>query len=142
MATFNQLSSIPIQNADLPFKNYSGVDIPSGTAVLFDTVNKGDVNNAAGIVVPTAAGGVVKTAGVTLERIVAGQAGRVRLLGGAICVSSGTLNPGDLVQVDDTGGLLGNVKAIAATNEILGRVLSAAVAGDPVLVWVLTGAHN
>jgi hypothetical protein len=142
MATFNQLVGINIQNADLPFKNYSGSDIPSGTGVLFDTVNKGDVNNAAGIVVPTAAGGVVKTAGVTIERIPAGQSGRVRMLGAAVCVASGTLNPGDFVQVDDTGGLLGNVKAIAATNEILGRVLSAAVVGDPVLVWVLTGAHN
>lgn len=142
MAIYNQLVGINIQNADLPFKNYSAVDIPSGTAVLFDGTNKGDANTAAGIVVPTAAGGVVKTAGVTIERVPAGQTGRVRMLGAAVCVASGTLNPGDFVQVDDTVSVMGQVKAIASTNEILGRVLSAAVAGDPVLVWVLTGAHN
>jgi hypothetical protein len=142
MAVYNQISHIPIQNADIAFKNYSGVDIPSGTALLFDVTNKGDINNAAGVVVPTAAGGVAKTAGVTIERIPAGQTGRVRMLGGAVAVANATINPGDMVQIDDTTGFMGTVKIATATNEILGKALSAAVAGDPVLVWVNVTSHN
>lgn len=142
MAVYNQLSSINIQNADIPFKNYGLVDIAAGAGVLFDGTNKGDFSNAAGIVLPTAAGGVVKTCGATIERIPAGGTGRVRLLGGAVMVANATINPGDLVQIDDTAAHMGEVKIAASTNELLGRALSAAVAGDPVLVWVLTGAHN
>ncbi len=142
MATYNQISSLPIMGGDVAFKNYSGTEIPSGTAVLFDGTNKGDVNNAAGIVVPTASAGVAKTAGVTVERIPSLGTGRVRMLGGAVAVANATLNPGDLVQIDDTALHMGEVKAAASTNELLGKALSAAVAGDPILVWISVGAHN
>lgn len=142
MAIYNQLARLPIIGGDLAFKNYSGTDIPAGTGVLFDATNKGDVNNKPGIVVPTAAGGVVGTAGITITRIPAGQSERVCMLGGAVAVASGTINPGNLVQVDDTATFMGQVKVAISTNEILGKALSAAVAGDPVLVWCSPVAHN
>lgn len=142
MATYNQISSLPIIGADVPFKNYSLSTIPSGTAVLFDGTNKGDVNNAAGIVVPTASGGVAKTAGVTIEAIPSLGTGRVRMLGGAVAVANATMNPGDLIQIDDASSHMGEVKVATSTNEILGKCLSAAVAGDPVLIWVNVTAHN
>lgn len=142
MAVFNQLSRLPVVGGDIPYKNYSGSDIASGVGVLFDTVNKGDFSNAAGIVVPTAAGGVVGTCGITLERIVAGGTGRVCCLGGAIGVANATLNPGNFVELSDVAAHLGEIIASTSTHEILGRSLSAAVAGDPVLVWVNPVAHN
>lgn len=142
MTVYNQITSIPITGGDVPYKNYGLVDIAAGAGVLFDGTNEGTFTDAAGIVLPTAAGGVAKTAGVTVERIPAGGTGRVRMLGGAVCVANATLNPGDLVQIDDTAAHMGEVKAAAATNETLGKCLSAAVAGDPVLVWVNVTAHN
>ena len=142
MPNFNQLASIAINGGDPVFKNSTGVAIPSGYGVLADTVNKGDANNPPSVVLPTAAGGVAKTIGVTIEAIPAGGTGRVRLIGAAVCFANATITPGTLVQIDDTVGFLGNVKVAASTNEILGKALSDAVAGDPVLVLINPTAHN
>lgn len=142
MPIVNQVASIPVPGGDQPFKNYGLTDIPANTAVLFDSVNVGDVNGPAGIVVPTNGGGVARTAGVTVERIPPGCVGRVRIFGGAVAIASGAINPGDLVQIDDTTPKMGCVELAASTNQILGKAMSAAVDGDPVLVWVCPVAHN
>lgn len=142
MAVFNQLAGLPIAGGDIVFKNYGGSAIASGLAVLADGTNKGDANNPPGVVLPTAAGGVAKTIGVAVETIPAGGTGKVRLIGAAVCVANATITPGTLVQIDDTASFLGNVKVAASTNEILGKALSDAVAGDPVLVFVMPTAHN
>lgn len=142
MAVVNQLGGLPITNGDIPFKNYGATAIPAGYGVLLDGTNKGDATNPPGVVLPTAAGGVAKTIGVTQEAIPAGGIGKVRVLGGAVCVANATITPGTLVQIDDTASHLGEVKVAASTNEILGKALSDAVAGDPVLVFVLAVAHN
>lgn len=142
MPTYNQLGGLAIVGGDIPFKNYSGADIPAGTGVLFDGTNKGTAHELAGVVVPTTAGGVAKTAGITLETIKAGSSGRVRVLGGAVATANATINPGDLVQLSDVSTHEGKVIIAASTNEILGKAMSEAAAGDPVLVWVNPTAHN
>lgn len=142
MAVFNQLAGLPIPGGDFVFKNSTGSTIASGLGVLFDGVNKGDANNPPSILLPTAAGGVAKTAGVTIEAIPAGGTGKVRVFGAAVCIANATITPGTLVQVDDTATFLGQVKVAASTNEILGKAISDAVAGDPVLVIIDPTSHN
>lgn len=142
MAIANQLSSVPVNGGDFVFKNYGGTAIGSGLGVLADGTNKGDATQPPGIVLPTAAGGVAKTLGVTVEAIPAGGQGRVRLIGAVVGLANATITPGTLVQVDDTAAHLGEIKVAASTNEILGKALSDAVVGDPVLVLVGVAAHN
>jgi len=143
MAVVNQLSALPVPGGDVVLKNYGGTDIAAGYGVLFDGTNKGDAQNPPGIVLPTASGGVAKTCGVTLETIKAGGTGRVRMMGGAVAaVANATLTPGALVQISDVTAHLGEIIAAASTNEILGKALSDAVAGDPILVWVMPTSHN
>lgn len=142
MTIANQLGGLPVTGGDTVFKNYGGTAIAAGKAVIFDAANVGDANNPPGVVLPTAAGGVALTCGVTLEIIPAGGLGRVRMLGGAVGTANGTLHPGTLVKIDDAAGQLGNINVATSTAEILGKALSDAVAGDPVLVWVNPTAHN
>lgn len=143
MALIHQLARQPgMPSGESVFKNYGLTDIPARAGVLFDGTNKGDAHNPPGIVIPTAAGGVAKTCGITLETIKAGSVGRVVTQGGAIAIANATLNPGDLVQLDDTALHMGEVKAAATTAEILGKCLSAAVAGDEVHIDVRPVAHN
>jgi len=142
MTVFNQLSSVPVTGGDFVFKNYGGSAIAAGLGVLADGTNKGDGTQPPGIVLPTASGGVAKTIGVTVEAIPAGGQGRVRLLGAVVGLANATIAPGTLVQIDDTAAHLGEIKVAASTNEILGKALSDAVAGDPVLVLIGVAAHN
>lgn len=143
MAIVNQLSRAPgMPGGEKVYKNYGGTAIPAGMGVLFDGTNKGDAMNPPGIVLPTAAGGVAKTCGITLEAIPAGGVGRVVTRGEAVGIANATLTPGALVQIDDSSGNEGKVKAAASTNELLGRCLTDCVAGDPIVVDVLGGSHN
>lgn len=143
MAIANQLSRAPgMPGGESVFKNYGGTAIPAGAGVLYDGTNKGDANNPPGVVLPTAAGGVAKTCGVTLEIIPAGGVGRVVTRGEAVAVSNATLTPGALVQIDDSAGNEGKIKAATSTNELLGRCRTDCVAGDPIVVDVLGGSHN
>lgn len=142
MSLINQISGVPIDGGDLVFKNYGGSDIPANTGVLFDGTNTGDAAQPPGVVIPTASGGVAKTAGVTLETIKAGGLGRVRVLGGAVAISNATITPGDLVQIEDAAANMGKVKVATSTNNILGKALSGTTAGGSVLVFVCPVSHN
>jgi hypothetical protein len=142
MSLINQISGVPVDGGDLIFKNYGGSDIPSNTGVLLDGTNLGTAADPPGVVVPTASGGVAKTIGVTLETIKAGGQGRVRVLGGAVCVANAAISPGDLVQIEDAATFMGRVKVATSTNHILGKALSSAVQNGSVLVFVCPVAHN
>jgi len=143
MAIVNQLSRAPgMPNGEKVLKNYGVTDIAAGMGVLYDGTNKGDAHNPPGIVLPTASGGVAKTAGVTLEIIKAGACGRVVTRGEAVGTSNATLTPGALVKISDTSGNEGKIIAAASTDEILGRCLTDCVAGDPIVVDVNGGSHN
>jgi hypothetical protein len=138
MTIYNQLSAIPVPGGDLVVKNYGLTDIAAGQGVLFDGTNMGTADSPIGVVAVTGGAGRAKTAGVLVETLYAGKTGRLRIFGGAVAVANTTLAPGDVVMLDDTasGNHEGQVIVATTTSEILGKCLSSASAGDPVLVWV------
>ena len=137
MANFNELAAYSItMGGDLPFHNYGGTDIPAGTGMLMDTVNVQSSNLAPGVVVPTAAGGVVGTLGIAIETIPAGKNGRVRLYGAYPMICDGAITAGAFVQVSDTAGKMGRVKTKGAGVIQLGQALGTGADGDPILVLV------
>lgn len=143
MAIFNQLAGLPVVGCDLVFQNYSlTLTILSGTGVLFDTGNPGTLYTPPGVLNPTAAGGVVGSAGLAMENILPGKTGKVRIFGGFVGIANATLVPGNLVEICDVAAHLGQVILSTSTHEILGKCLSSAAAGDPVLVWINPTSHN
>lgn len=117
------------------FHNYGGTDIPAGVGVLADTSNPPSGDNAGGIVIPTASGGVVGTLGVTVENIKAGKTGRVRLQGVSVCTANGSITYGTAVQISDTASHLGEVKTCGAGITQLGVALNEVSAGELVRVF-------
>lgn len=141
MANINQAGEFGVPGGDVPVLNYGASDIPSNTAVLWDTT-AGNVN---GVVVPTAAGGVAGTAGVTMAVIPAKTNGipgngTVRRAGCANVVCNGAVTAGNYVRADDTASHLGQVKAVTAAgttqSEILGQARMTRADGEyvPVLL--------
>ena len=137
MANFNELAAYSItMGGDLPAHNYGGTDIPAGTGVLLDTVNIQGSNAAPGVVVPTAAGGVLATFGIAIETIPAGKNGRVRVYGGYPMICDGAVAVGAFVQISDTAGKMGRVKTKGAGLIQLGQALGTGADGDPILVLI------
>jgi len=135
MAIYNQMSATPVQGGDFVFHNYSGTDIPPGTAVLIDTVNLSLINQTVGVTVALSAGNPAGACGVTMEVLKAGRDGRVRVLGTAIASADGAINPGDPVMLSTNGAKLGRVtKSTGPT--AMGQSLSQAADADPVVVFL------
>lgn len=115
--------------------NNGSSDISDKYAVLYETVS----GYEHAVVLPTASGGVARTAGIAVGDIPAGGYGTICIEGPALAVAGGALTTGALVMVSDTTGHMGEAKAIVttATSEALGHCLTAAAAqGDTFVVHV------
>lgn len=120
--------------------NYSGADIPEGTGLLWDLVNV-DPQLPQGVVVPTAAGPMVKVAGFADEEIKAGKTGRLKISGEKTAIAHGAIAMGDFVQLSSTAAHLGQVKVlVAASGAQCGQARNAAADGDPVVIEILIAA--
>lgn len=118
--------------------NNASTDIPDKTAVLYETVS----GEARAVVIPTAAGGVARTAGVAVGKIPTKGYGTICVMGPALALAGGALATGDLVMISDTSAHMGEAKAIvtSATSESLGKtILAAAAQGDTFVVDVNPG---
>jgi len=136
MSTYGSVQKIIITG-----KNNSTVTtIPDGTGVLFDTANPATGDYPPGVVIPTASGGVVGTFGVTIEDIPPGKIGKVMVLGAYEMTADGSITAGGYVQVSDTSGKMGRVKAKGATVEQLGQALNTVTDGQPCWVYVAKAA--
>ncbi len=135
-ATYDQLAQTPLAS-DETFKNYSGSDIPANTAVALDTTNYvGDSlgTTIPGIILPATGGNPSLCVGITMDKIKAGQVGRVRPLGTAYAIANGTITPGQTVDADVTTA--GRILAHTAAKASLGQARSGGASGDPILVFV------
>lgn len=140
-----QFANIPLPS-DLPFYNYGSTQIASGLVVAIDTVNTMDGtvgNDGPGIVVgPTASN--VALIGITMENIngtnlnaAGANAGRVRTLGIAVATADGTIAAGGTVGTNGATTAGHVIATASSTKSMVGYALTAAVAGDPILVLVM-----
>lgn len=132
MAVISQVGRQPISGADRSMKNYGVTDIPSGTAVMWDTTT-GNLN---GIIKPATSASTAASCGITIENIKAGFSGRVAISGSGVATANATLSAGDTVDVDTTSGNEGKVKGHASGVKSLGTACANAVAGDALEVLV------
>lgn len=115
--------------------NNDSSDISDKYGVLWETVS----GKEHAVVLPTASGGVARTAGIAVGKIPAGGYGTICIKGPALAVAGGALATGDLLMLSDTTAHMGEAKAIVttATSEALGKCLTAAAAqGDTFVVDV------
>lgn len=136
MAQTGQLGSFFIQNGDITARNAGVTDIAANLFVLVDTANPPTGDNVLAVVLPTAAGGVVGTWGITRTIIKAGGNGSVCILGGEFVKANGAVTVGEYVQASDTAAKLGWAKAKGAGIESGGRAMNSAADGEDVLVFV------
>lgn len=122
---------------DIAVKNYGLLDIAEGTGVLLDASNLGGVSGPPGVINPTSSGGVAGTFGVATTAIAAGKIGTVRMAGTKWMTASGTVTALDLVQISDTSAKMGYAKTAAGSGtELLGKAMTTATDGLPVLVFI------
>lgn len=126
MPQINQLGGV--QLLDLPVKNFTGSDIPDGTALIFDVANLATSNLPAGVVTSTGTTGIGFASGV----IPTGKTGLMRVYGIAVAIAGGTINPNDVLMTNASGQV---VTQTAAAPQV-GYCLSAAVATDKVQVLI------
>lgn len=136
MAQTGQLGSFFIENGDLTARNAGGTDIPANLFVLVDTANPPTGDNVVAVKLPTAAGGVTGTWGITRTIIKAGGNGSVCILGGEVVKADGAITVGDYVQASDTALKLGYAKTKGAGIESGGRAMNSAADGEDVLIFV------
>lgn len=131
MAQINQLAGVSTSNGlDWTFKNYTGSDIPAGTAVKIDTGNLGDTNKPQGVIQTT---DDTLCIGICLTSIPAGKTGSVRLGGAAVAIAGAAITCGVHVMSNSSG----QVVAQTAGKYAIGWALTKAdVATDAVLVMV------
>jgi hypothetical protein len=123
---------------DVTAANYStSADIPANRIVLLDTTNQMTVSLPRGVVLPTAAGGVAGTFGVTAEILykrpsstLSPRVGRVVTDGGINVPANGTINAGDYVQASDTADKLGWAKVCGAGIQQVGQAETTAADGE------------
>ncbi len=111
-------------------KNTGLTDITAGTAVIFDPANPASGDTPPGITLPTAGGGITGTAGVTRTTIYVGKVGSIMRRGRAEVTADGAITAGGYVQVSDTIGKLGRVKAKGVGVEQLGQAIHTAADGE------------
>ncbi len=133
---------IPVLGGDVVCRNAGGTAIAAGLGVLFDTshLNTGDL--APAVALPTNGGGVVGSAGITVDAIPAGGTGRVRFLGAYPVTAYGSITYGTTLQIADTTAHLGQVKTCVATVEQIGQAMNGASDGEPVLVWIAKAKNS
>lgn len=123
---------------DVTAANYGLTDdIPANRIVLLDTTNQMTTSLPRGVVLPTAAGGVAGTFGVTVEILykrsattVSPRVGRVATEGGINVPANGAITAGDYVQASDTIGKLGWAKVCAAGIQQVGQAETTAADGE------------
>lgn len=131
---YSQMAERP--GSCIPVKNYSLLDIPEGTGLIWDLVNI-DVQQPAGVVTPLAAGPVLKVAGFADEMILAGKMGKMRITGEKTATADGAIAMGDFVQLSSTATKMGHVKVLADAGAQCGQARNAAADGDPVVIEIL-----
>jgi Uncharacterized conserved protein (DUF2190) len=143
MAVTNvQISQTPSQT-DQPYRNYGGTDIPANVAVSVDATNQiGPVGNEGVGIIPVAASGNV-VIGVTMEKIKAGEQGRVRALGPTAWMQAdGAITAGTYVDASAATNKVGWVKAHAAGKATIGIALNGAAADGDLVLVMLVGGFN
>lgn len=128
----SQRSQRAVSGGDHSFYNGTGADIAANRGVLLDSA----AASQPAVKLPSAAGGVVGTIGVTVDAIKNGAWGRVRLLGSALMTADGAITAGDTVQISDTAAKMGSAKVVALATRQLGIALSTAADGAEVEVWI------
>lgn len=136
MAQTRQLASVFVQGGDIPVRNAGVTDIGAGLFVLVDTANPPTGDNVIAVKLPTAAGGVVGTFGITRTAIKAGTTGLMCAIGGEVVKANGVITVGDYVQASDTAAKLGWAVTKGAGIESGGRAMNSATNGEDVLVFV------
>lgn len=133
-----EMGSFPVTGGDVTVWNYGVTDIPSGSAVLWDTTNTPVPlgQTVPGVALATAAGAVTPVAGITVEIIHAGSSGRLRKAGGHPVFCEGSVTLGDTLQVGNTAGKLGRVKTAGGATQQIGQAMNGGVDGDRIEVWI------
>lgn len=134
MAQYSEVSVLPGAIKQTVYNN-SSTAIPHGTAVIYETVS----GKTLAVKIPTAGGGIARTAGIACGAIGANDYGTIIIMGPAEAIAGGALATGALLMASDTTGHMGECKAIdtTATAEAIGHVLTAAAAqGDMFEVFV------
>jgi hypothetical protein len=123
---------------DVTAGNYStSADIPANRVVLLDTTNEMTTSQPRGVVLPTAAGGVAGTFGVTAEILykrpsssLGPRVGRVAVGGGINVPADGAITAGDYVQASDTAAKEGYVKVCGAGIQQIGQAETTVADGE------------
>jgi hypothetical protein len=137
----------PVPGGDVTAANYGATSIPANRIVLVDTTNVLTPMKPMGVVLPTAAGGVANTYGVTVEELFpprddgSTRPGRVAVLGAIRVPANGAITAGEYVQASDTVGKLGYAKVCAAGIQQIGQAKTTAADGEYVLI-LLAKARN
>lgn len=114
---------------DVPCKNTSGADIPSGSVVFLDTTNViSAAQPVAGITLAAGPGGY----GITTSDTPAGGYGSVRRQGAAVAVAGGSITAG--ARVTASASTNGQVVAATSGQAQIGYARNTVVAGDAVIV--------
>jgi len=130
---------IPLQGADMPYKNTSGAAITAGQVLKLDATNViGATQPQVGMVLPSATTDVPD--GFAVENVPIGGQGRVQTEGLAIGIASGAISAGASVMPAAT---LGQVSPWTASNAQAGKAWSTTTtAGDPILIRVNVNSNG
>lgn len=131
MAVINQLSGVSTSNGmDLIVKNYTGADIPVGTAVKVDTGNVPGTNLPLGVVQTTSDQLCI---GFALSTIPAGKTAAIRCGGVAVGIAGAAVTVGVPVMSNSSGQVVAQTAGLYQ----IGYALSAGtVATDQIMVLI------
>jgi hypothetical protein len=137
MAVFYQLSGTSTSNGtEMTFKNYTGSDIPAGTAVKCDTSNPPSNTAIAGVVQTSSDVGCI---GICLTTLPAGKTGIVRLVGPTVVAIAGAaITYGVVVMANSSGQVVLQTSA----KQQIGIALSTATVSTDAVVIMLASAIN
>lgn len=136
MAVINQLSGVSTSNGmDLPFKNYSGADIPAGTALICDSSNAPGTNTPGGVLTTADS---TKCIGFALTVLKAGGMGMVRCGGLAVAIAGAAITYGVPVMTNSSGQVVTQTSGLTQ----IGIAMSAATASTDQVLVLIAPAKN